>query len=125
MYHRILAHDGLDSSEWRDRINAIKKDAIDAVEAFPNAVICVFVDEMNTANALGLITEAFSNHSMDGEPLPSSLFFVGAINPYIQNADAAPVHHEHLGINDDDEYAMREFIVRPLPPVCLRCCMNG
>ena len=117
LYHRILAHDALDCVEWRSRINAIKKDARDATEAFPNAVVCVFVDEMNTANALGLISEAFSNHSMDGEPLPPSLFFVGAINPYIQ-PDDAPVHQEHLGINDDDEYAMREFIVRPLPP-CL------
>ena len=115
LYHRILAHDSLDCVEWRTRINAIKKDARDAVEAFPNAVVCVFVDEMNTANALGLISEAFSNHSMDGEPLPPSLFFVGAINPFIQ-PDDAPVHQEHLGINDDDEYAMREFIVRPLPP---------
>jgi hypothetical protein len=117
LYHRILAHDALDCSEWRSRINAIKQDARDAVAAYPNAVVCVFVDEMNTANALGLISEAFSNHSMDGEPLPPSLFFVGAINPYIQ-PDDAPVHQEHLGVNDDDEYAMREFIVRPLPP-CL------
>jgi hypothetical protein len=114
LYHRILAHDGLDCVEWRSRINAIKNDAAEAVKAFPNAVICVFVDEMNTANALGLISEAFSNHSMDGESLPTSLFFVGAINPLIK--DSAPVHQEHLGINDDDEYAMREFIVRPLPP---------
>jgi hypothetical protein len=116
LYHRILAHDGLDCSEWRSRIHAITRDAREAVEAFPNAVTCVFVDEMNTANSLGLICEAFSNHSMDGEPLPASLFFVGAINPLIKND--TPVHQEHLGINDDDEYAMREFIVRPLPP-CL------
>ncbi len=116
LYHRILAHDGLDCAEWRSRINAIRNDAAEATKAFPDAVICVFVDEMNTANALGLISEAFSNHSMDGEPLPASLFFVGAINPLIK--ENAPVHQEHLGINDDDEYAMREFIVRPLPP-CL------
>jgi hypothetical protein len=114
LYHRILAHDGLDCAEWRLRINAIKKDAVEAVKAFPNAIVCVFVDEMNTANALGLISEAFSNHSMDGEQLPASLFFVGAINPLIKHC--APLHQEHLGINDDDEYAMREFIVRPLPP---------
>lgn len=116
LYHRILAHDGLDCTEWRSRIKAITKDAHDAVEAVPNAVTCVFVDEMNTANSLGLISEAFSNHSMDGEPLPASLFFVGAINPLIKND--VTVHQEHLGINDYDEKAMREFIVRPLPP-CL------
>jgi hypothetical protein len=74
----------------------------------------VFVDEMNTANCLGLISEAFSDHSMDGVALPVNLFFVGAINPFIKND--SPVHQEHLGVNDDDEYAMREFIVRPLPP---------
>jgi hypothetical protein len=116
LYHRILAHDALDCTEWRARINSITKDADDAIKAFPNAVTCVFVDEMNTANCLGLISEAFSNHSMDGKALPASLFFVGAINPLIKSN--APVHQEHLGINDDDEYAMREFIVRPLPP-CL------
>jgi hypothetical protein len=116
LYHRILAHDALDCTEWRARINSITKDAADAVQAFPNAVTCVFVDEMNTANCLGLISEAFSNHSMDGKALPASLFFVGAINPLIKSN--IPVHQEHLGINDDDEYAMREFIVRPLPP-CL------
>ncbi len=77
--HRILAHDGLDCTEWRSRINAIKNDAAETVKLCPTAVSCVFVDEMNTANALGLINEAFSNHSMDGEPLPASLFFIGAV----------------------------------------------
>ena len=80
LYHRISARDGLDCTEWRSRINAIQKDTRDATQAFPNAVVCVFVDGMNTGNALGIISEAFSNHSMDGEPLLSNLFFVGAIN---------------------------------------------
>ena len=74
LYHRILAHDGLDCTEWRTRIHAITRDARKAVEALPNAVTCVFVDEMNTANSLGLISEAFTNHSMGGEPLHPSYF---------------------------------------------------
>jgi hypothetical protein len=43
LYHRILAHDGLDHVEWRCRINAIKRVAQDAVAVFPEAIVCLLM----------------------------------------------------------------------------------
>ena len=42
----------------------------------------IFLDEINTCNSMGLICELMTKHSCQGNPLPKSIVFIGACNPY-------------------------------------------
>ena len=42
----------------------------------------IFLDEINTCNCMGLICEMMTKHSCQGIPLPKSIVFIGACNPY-------------------------------------------
>ena len=42
----------------------------------------IFLDEINTCNSMGLICEMMTKHSCQGKPLPKSIVFIGACNPY-------------------------------------------
>ena len=44
--------------------------------------IWIFLDEINTCNSMGLICEMMTKHSCQGKPLPKSIVFIGACNPY-------------------------------------------
>jgi hypothetical protein len=48
-----------------------------ALKLSGKAVVCVFIDELNTAGCLGMINEAFLSHSLDGISLPDNIFFCG------------------------------------------------
>jgi hypothetical protein len=81
LYRRILAHEGLNECKWRSIIKDISNEALKLQKLCADATIVIFVDEMNTAGALGMISEVMSNHSLDGALLPTNIFFAGAINP--------------------------------------------
>ena len=42
----------------------------------------IFLDEINTCNSMGLICEMMTKHSYQGNPLPKSIVFIAACNPY-------------------------------------------
>ena len=42
----------------------------------------IFLDEINTCNCLGLISELLCKHSCNGIHLPDNIVFIGACNPY-------------------------------------------
>ena len=42
----------------------------------------VFLDEINTCNSLGLITEIMCNHTYLGKKINENFIFIGACNPY-------------------------------------------
>ncbi len=81
LFRRVLAHEGLGPAEWRELIAGVRRDAEFVGRLSPHAQLLVFVDELNTAGAIGAITESFTAHRLDGEPLPVNVMFVGAINP--------------------------------------------
>ena len=47
-----------------------------------NDYMWVFLDEINTCNSLGLITEIMCNHSYLGKKINDNFIFIGACNPY-------------------------------------------
>ena len=65
LFDRILAHEGLNSYRWREFILAHNEKAKEIQKKCPKATICIFVDELNTANALGMINEVFTRHTLD------------------------------------------------------------
>lgn len=123
LYHRILADEGLTPLKWRTFLDTIIAASIRVQQLSADTIICVFVDELNTAGCLGMVTEAFLSHSLDGIPLPSNIFFVGAINPL--RGSSAPkgtmdFTKSEIGTPDDDsdsDYLSKApYIVRPLSP---------
>ena len=140
LYHRILADESLTAERWRNILTPIVEDAKKLQLMSPSAVICVFVDELNTATSLGMIDEAFTSQSMDGMPLPSNLFFAGAINPLRttapptaeDNEDLEPIDftRSNIGVstydvedNSKDYLAGKPYIVRAMSARLSRCCI--
>ena len=123
LYHRILADEGLTPIKWRSFLAGVIAASVRLLKLSPSTVICVFVDELNTAGCLGMVTEAFISHSLDGVPLPRNIFFVGAINPL--RGSSAPsgtmdFTKSKIGKIDEDDttdyLAMSPYIVRQLSP---------
>ena len=48
----------------------------------PNEKTWVFLDEINTCNSLGLITEIMCNHTYLGKKINDNFIFIAACNPY-------------------------------------------
>ena len=53
-------------------------------ENFPGMHTVLFLDEVNTTEALGLVKEVLCDHSLNGQPLgvDSGLRLIAACNPY-------------------------------------------
>jgi hypothetical protein len=129
LYHRKLADEGLTPEKWRRFITEVVVSAERIKKLNDLAVVCVFIDESNTAGAFGMVTEAFVSHSMDGVPLPANIFFVGAINPYRNNSHADSPAMDFTSSNirqqgviteqkedeSQDYLANVPYIVKPLP----------
>ena len=99
LYYRILADEGLTPAKWREFIRNIKDTAKRLLKVSSSAVVSVFVDELNTAGCLGMVTEAFISHSIDGEQLPANVFFVGAINPLRTNQEKKAINFTRTNIS--------------------------
>ena len=75
----------------------------------------IFLDEINTCDHLGLISDIMCHHSLLGRPLSNNLVFLAACNPY----KLRPVEHVKTagleGKNITDEYSGLVYRVHPLP----------
>jgi hypothetical protein len=71
----------------------------------PEVQLVMFFDEVNTSRCLGLFKELFIDRTIAGREVPPNLFFVGAINPYIEAREDAPA-----------AAPQSRYDVYPLPP---------
>ena len=69
--------DKLYESELKKKEASEKKDL-----KYYEKKLWIFLDEINTCNCMGLICELMTKHSCQGEPLPKSIIFIAACNPY-------------------------------------------
>jgi hypothetical protein len=128
LYHRLLADEGLVASKWREYMDNIRASAEQLKALSPAAVMCVFIDELNTGGCIGMLSEAFLSHSVDGNPLPDNIFFCGAVNPYRpssaavarvamdSNFTASNVGEKRQEDEAEDYLAGVPYVVKPLPP---------
>ena len=63
--------------EFLEKVNQEVKE-----EKAENQLTWIFLDEINTCNSLGLITEIMCNHTYLGKKLNDNYVFLGACNPY-------------------------------------------
>lgn len=82
----VRMHEAMTAADWRKMIAEVRNDAAKLsnfcrTHNTSMLRVVVFVDELNTSNILGMIKEAFVDHSCDGVMLPSNVVFFGAVNP--------------------------------------------
>jgi hypothetical protein len=121
LYYRLLADDGLTPLKWRTFLATIIAASIRIHKLSASAIICVFVDELNTAGCPGIVNEAFIMHSLDGKLLPSNIFLVGAVNPFRNSSAPSGIMDftkSNIGQHEEDEasdyLAGSPYIVRQL-----------
>ncbi|OUM64773.1 hypothetical protein PIROE2DRAFT_60449 [Piromyces sp. E2] len=75
--------------------------------------VWIFLDEINTCNLLGLITEIMLKHSCKGKKIKSTIKFIAACNPYRLDTG----EKEIIGLYDETKYLDRQLVynVYPLP----------
>ena len=82
----------------------------------------IFLDEINTCNSLGLISELICKHSCNGIQLPENIIFIGACNPYriskIDNFDGLKFK------NQKNSMSNLVYTVKPLPHSLLNYVIN-
>jgi len=78
-----------------------------------NDLVWVFLDEINTCNSLGLISEIMLKRSCKGEKLRKNVKFIAACNPY--RIDTS--EKEIVGLCDEKKNLVRKLVYRvnPLP----------
>ena len=82
----------------------------------------IFLDEINTCNSLGLISEMICKHSCNGIPLPDNIVFIGACNPY-----RVSKINEFDGLQfkkDKNSGSKLVYTVNPLPHCLLNYVIN-
>ena len=77
--------------------------------------IWVFLDEINTCDHLGLISDVMCHHSLLGRQLSNSLVFLAACNPYKLRPKEQIKTAGLEGKNITDQYSGLVYRVHPLP----------
>ena len=75
----------------------------------------IFLDEINTCDHLGLISDILCHHSLLGRPLSKNLVFLAACNPYQKRPEEHTKTAGLEGKNITDEYSKLVYRVHPLP----------
>ncbi|RYE84998.1 MAG: ATP-binding protein, partial [Methanosarcinales archaeon] len=128
-------HEGVDPEAWRRQID----EAVQAAVAQPEIIVVVFVDELNTTSIMGMTKEVIVDGRLDGQLLPSNIFWVAAINPVRDGEPAgggaavAPAHGAAVAAVRDHTEAFtgaashddtNEYIVRELSPSLAACVQS-
>jgi hypothetical protein len=76
----LQIHAGTNDKKIVDFIDEITEEAKKTKKE--NELTWVFLDEINTCNSLGLITEIMCNHTYLGKKISDNFIFIAACNPY-------------------------------------------
>ena len=100
--------------EDKDIIDFIKKNNLfEESQNRENKNIWVFLDEINTCNSLGLISEIMLKYSCKGKKIKNNVKFIAACNPYRLDTK----EKEIIGLYDESKHLVRKLVysVNPLP----------
>ena len=79
-WKRLQIHAGTTDQKIVEFIEQVNKEIKE--ENAENELTWIFLDEINTCNSLGLITEIMCNHTYLGKKISDNYVFLGACNPY-------------------------------------------
>ena len=86
--------------------------------------VWVFFDELNTCNSMGLITEIMCKRTMLGTPLPDSLVFLGAVNPYRTMTTKMKQSGLTYKSETNTKTSLLVYTVNPLPHTLMNYIFN-
>eukprot|EP00833_Pecoramyces_ruminatium_P013492 jgi/Orpsp1_1/1187524/evm.model.d7180000058358.1 len=112
--HIINIHSGIEDNDIVERLKQFNLfDNGSTSEEDNNQDVWVFMDEFNTSNSLGLITEIMLKHTCKGMKIKKNVKFIGACNPYRLNTQ----NNLMVGLLNKERHSSRELIytVNPLP----------
>ena len=76
----------------------------------------VFLDEINTCNSLGLITEIMCNHTYLGKKIDDNFIFIGACNPYRKKSKKKLKGGlDYYNMKEQNKLNTLVYTVNPLP----------
>eukprot|EP00029_Vermamoeba_vermiformis_P012995 TRINITY_DN7932_c0_g1_i1.p1 TRINITY_DN7932_c0_g1~~TRINITY_DN7932_c0_g1_i1.p1 ORF type:complete len:2355 (-),score=202.05 TRINITY_DN7932_c0_g1_i1:1135-8112(-) len=110
LFHKITMHAGMTSELLRMKINELKA-VSKKIDKCPNVRLVVFIDEFNTTSIMGMVKSILFDHRLDGELLPSNIFFAAAMNPYTKKESSSEL--DYTGVESATK--ILPFIVRPNP----------
>ena len=76
----LQIHAGITDQDIVNFIDKITEES--KIENTENEYTWIFLDEINTCNSLGLITEIMCHHTYLGKKINDNFIFIGACNPY-------------------------------------------
>ena len=79
-WHKLQIHAGITDQKIVEFIEEVTKKY--QQQENKEEKVCIFFDEINTCNSLGLITEIMCNHTYLGKTINENFVFLGACNPY-------------------------------------------
>ena len=102
--------------------NKVQKSYLKKGIIYNKKKLWVFLDEINTCNCLGLISELICKHSCNGIPLPNNIVFIGACNPY---RSSKIINYDGLKFkNSKTQNSNLVYTVNPLPHCLLNYVLN-
>ena len=112
-WHRLQIHAGTTDKKIVDFIeDVIEKEK----EKNSNDIVWIFLDEINTCNSLGLITEIMCNHTYLGKKIEDKFVFLGACNPYrIINKKMRESGLVYYNLKEKNKLNNLVYTVNPLP----------
>ena len=84
-FHVLNIHSGITHNDIQTKITDIIN-SYTSINNTNNKTKWIFLDELNTCNHLGFLSEIICEHKMNGQPLPNDFYFIGASNPYQQRS---------------------------------------
>ena len=104
----------------------LNKDVKEFFDLLENQKIWVFLDEINTCNSMGLISEMLCKHSVQGRKIKENVLFFAACNPYrkILKKPETPglINKENFNIVSKWENVV--YNVNPLPHSLINFVFN-
>lgn len=114
LFYRITMHHKLSPTTFKNTVSEIISSTKDllAADTSSSVKVIAFVDEFNATSIMGLLKEVFVDHTLNGEPIPRNILWVGAMNPFEKLKEDKEKSLDFTGITSNDLV----FIVRPPPP---------
>ena len=111
--YTLNIHAGIEDKdiiEFIEKHNLLEKNESLGIK---NVNVWVFLDEINTCNSLGLITEIMIKYSCKGKKIKENVKFIAACNPYRLETK----EKEIIGLCNESKHSFRKLVytVNPLP----------
>jgi len=104
----INFHAGITTEDIIEKMNKFEKDAMKL--KFEGKQLWVFLDEINTCDSLGLLSEIMTKKSVQGRMLPDNIQFIAACNPYRVKSQK-----RQAGLVKKSAATILTYTVNPLP----------